>query len=193
MSTHDKHDFTHEISCEMELPIDMDFLSFAKELELMEPTGYQNPRPTFLVKGQGLRFDRIGFSQHVKYVSPNVELMGFSKFAPCLMAKTGKVDFELSLGINAFQNRESAQGIIQTLQFEDIEIDEDEAKCMNLHQLSCEGSANLQKRTLSVLTSGLKSRSGRQSYVFQDRNTTIFAHKTRALRHFPCLLRRLVV
>lgn len=25
LSTHDKHDFTHEISCEMELPIDMDF------------------------------------------------------------------------------------------------------------------------------------------------------------------------
>ena len=188
LSTHDKHDFTHEISCEMELPIDMDFLSFAKELELMEPTGYQNPRPTFLVKGQGLRFDRIGFSQHVKYVSPNVELMGFSKFAPCLMAKTGKVDFELSLGINAFQNRESAQGIIQTLQFEDIEIDEDEAKCMNLHQLSCEGSANLQKTDFKCVDEWLKEPFGTAIVCFSRQEYDEICAQNESVKALPVLI-----
>lgn len=163
----------------MELPFDMDFLSFAKELELMEPTGYQNPRPTFLVKAQGLRFDRIGFSQHVKYVAKNIELMGFSKFAPCLAAKTGRVDFEISLGINAFQNRESAQGIIQTLQFEDVDIDDDEAIRMNLHQLDCEGSANLSQTTVEKSKNGSNSRSVRQSYASRTRNTTTFAKQAK--------------
>lgn len=188
LSSHDKKEFTHEICCEMELPIDMDFLSFAKELELMEPTGYQNPRPTFLVKGQGLRFDRIGFSQHVKYVAPNIELMGFSKFAPCLSARTGKVDFEISLGINAFQNRESAQGIIQSLQFEDIELDEDESVCMNLHQLSCAGSADLPKTDFKCVKEWLKEPFGTAIVCFSKSEYEELCSKDESIKTLPVLI-----
>ncbi len=188
LSSHDKKEFTHEICCEMELPIDMDFLSFAKELELMEPTGYQNPRPTFLVKGQGLRFDRIGFSQHVKYVAPNIELMGFSKFAPCLSARTGKVDFEISLGINAFQNRESAQGIIQSLQFEDIELDEDESVCMNLHQLSCAGSADLPKTDFKCVKECLKEPFGTAIVCFSRSEYEELCSKDESIKALPVLI-----
>lgn len=188
LSSHDKKEFTHEICCEMELPIDMDFLSFAKELELMEPTGYQNPRPTFLVKAQGLRFDRIGFSQHVKYVAPNIELMGFSKFAPCLSARTGKVDFEISLGINAFQNRESAQGIIQSLQFEDIELDEDESVCMNLHQLSCAGSADLPKTDFKCVKEWLKEPFGTAIVCFSRSEYEELCSKDESIKALPVLI-----
>lgn len=188
LKTHDKHDFTHEICCEMELPIDMDFLSFAKELELMEPTGYQNPRPTFLVKGQGMRFDRIGFSQHVKYVAPNIELMGFSKFAPCLSAKTGRADFEISLGVNAFQNRESAQGIIQTLQFEDIDVSEDEAVCMNLHQLSCEGEAHIESTDLKQLNEWLKAPFGTAIVCFSKQEYENLLGSCDSVRKLPVLI-----
>ena len=188
LSSHDKKEFTHEICCEMELPIDMDFLSFAKELELMEPTGYQNPRPTFLVKGQGLRFDRIGFSQHVKYVAPNIELMGFSKFAPCLSARTGKVNFEVSLGINAFQNRESAQGIIQSLQFEDIELDEDESVCMNLHQLSCAGSADLPKTDFKRVKEWLKEPFGTAIVCFSKSEYEELCSKDESIKTLPVLI-----
>ncbi len=188
LSSHDKKEFTHEICCEMELPIDMDFLSFAKELELMEPTGYQNPRPAFLVKGQGLRFDRIGFSQHVKYVAPNIELMGFSKFAPCLSARTGKVDFEISLGINAFQNRESAQGIIQSLQFEDIELDEDESVCMNLHQLSCAGSADLPKTDFKCVKEWLKEPFGTAIVCFSRSEYEELCSKDESIKALPVLI-----
>ena len=188
LSSHDKKEFTHEICCEMELPIDMDFLSFAKELELMEPTGYQNPRPTFLVKGQGLRFDRIGFSQHVKYVAPNIELMGFSKFAPCLSARTGKVNFEISLGINAFQNRESAQGIIQSLQFEDIELDEDESVCMNLHQLSCAGSADLPKTDFKCVKEWLKEPFGTAIVCFSKSEYEELCSKDESIKTLPVLI-----
>ena len=188
LKTHDKHDFTHEICCEMELPIDMDFLSFAKELELMEPTGYQNLRPTFLVKGQGMRFDRIGFSQHVKYVAPNIELMGFSKFAPCLSAKTGRVDFEISLGVNAFQNRESAQGIIQTLQFEDIDVSEDEAVCMNLHQLSCEGEAHIESTDFKQLNEWLKAPFGTAIVCFSKQEYENLLGSCDSVRKLPVLI-----
>lgn len=188
LKTHDKHDFTHEICCEMELPIDMDFLSFAKELELMEPTGYQNPRPTFLVKGQGMRFDRIGFSQHVKYVAPNIELMGFSKFAPCLSAKTGRADFEISLGVNAFQNKESAQGIIQTLQFEDIDVSEDEAVCMNLHQLSCEGEAHIESTDFKQLNEWLKAPFGTAIVCFSKQEYENLLGSCDSVRKLPVLI-----
>ena len=188
LKTHDKHDFTHEICCEMELPIDMDFLSFAKELELMEPTGYQNPRPTFLVKGQGMRFDRIGFSQHVKYVAPNIELMGFSKFAPCLSAKTGRADFEISLGVNAFQNRESAQGIIQTLQFEDIDVSEDEAVCRNLHQLSCEGEAHIESTDFKQLNEWLKAPFGTAIVCFSKQEYENLLGSCDSVRKLPVLI-----
>ena len=188
LDMHEKLDLTHEISCEMELPFDMDFLSFAKELELMEPTGYQNPRPTFLVKAQGLRFDRIGFSQHVKYVAKNIELMGFSKFAPCLAAKTGRVDFEISLGINAFQNRESAQGIIQTLQFEDVDIDDDEAIRMNLHQLDCEGSANLSQTTVEKTEEWLKEPFGTAIVCFSHEEYDNVCKASEKVKALPVLV-----
>ena len=188
LDMHEKLDLTHEISCEMELPFDMDFLSFAKELELMEPTGYQNPRPTFLVKAQGLRFDRIGFSQHVKYVAKNIELMGFSKFAPCLAAKTGRVDFEISLGINAFQNRESAQGIIQTLQFEDVDIEDDEAIRMNLHQLDCEGSANLSQTTVEKTEEWLKKPFGTAIVCFSHEEYDNVCKASEKVKSLPVLV-----
>ena len=156
MAEHTYDDFTHEIVCEMELPMDTDFLRFAKELELLEPTGYQNPKPTFLLKADGLRFERIGFSQHVKYVGQNIDLMGFSKFAPCLTAKTGRVDLEVSLGVNVFQNRETAQGIIQTLQFENVCVTKEESNLMNMHHLLKEGDANLQKTDLNSVKEWLK-------------------------------------
>lgn len=103
MAEHTYDDFTHEIVCEMELPIDTDFLRFAKELELLEPTGYQNPKPTFLLKGEGLRFERIGFSQHVKYIGKHIDLMGFSKFAPCLTAKRAEWTLKCRLASTCFK------------------------------------------------------------------------------------------
>ena len=104
------------------------------------------------------------------------------------MAKTGKVDFELSLGINAFQNRESAQGIIQTLQFEDIEIDEDEAKCINLHQLSCEGSANLQKTDFKCVDEWLKEPFGTAIVCFSRQEYDEICAQNESVKALPVLI-----
>lgn len=188
MTEHTYDDFTHEIVCEMELPIDTDFLRFAKELELLEPTGYQNPKPTFLLKGEGLRFERIGFSQHVKYIGKHIDLMGFSKFAPCLTAKTGRVDFEVSLGVNVFQNRETAQGIIQTLQFENVCVTKEESNLMNLHHLLKEGDANLQKTDLNTVKEWLKHPFGTVITCFSQSDYERLCDELDEIKRLPVLL-----
>lgn len=188
MACHTHDDFTHEIVCEMELPMDTDFLRFAKELELLEPTGYQNPKPTFLVRGEGLRFERIGFSQHVKYEGKNLDLMGFSKFAPCLTAKTGKVDLEISLGVNVFQNRERAQGVIQTLQFEDVCVSKDESNLMNMHHLCHEGTANLARTDFDCVDEWLKHPFGTAVVCFSQEEYESICAKDENIARLPVLL-----
>lgn len=143
-STHTLDDFKDSVTCEMQLGADTDFLKFAKELELLEPTGYQNPQPTFLLEYDGIKFDRIGFSQHVKYSGKNIDLLGFSRYASTLFGRTGKVDIEVVLGTNVFQNRVSAQGIIRSLQFQTVNLSSEDSDTLNVHQLQNEGSCKLQ-------------------------------------------------
>ena len=65
MSKVDRGTFLPTFDYDMELDANTNLLPFAKELTLLEPTGYGNPEPSFLVKGD-FKFDRIGVSKHVK-------------------------------------------------------------------------------------------------------------------------------
>ncbi len=143
LSKYPSETFCNSVVCEMQLPLDTDFLKFAKELELLEPCGYQNPQPTFLIEGENIRFDRIGFSQHVKYSANNIELLGFSRYASTLYPKVGKAEFEVVLGMNTFRNFTNAQGIIQSVRFCDLELSDEESRVLNLHQLEREGAVCL--------------------------------------------------
>ncbi len=129
-------DFIGETVCEMTLDSDTDFLSFAKELEMMEPTGYGNPRPNFLFCGSDMKFERIGFSDHVKCVLKNIDIMGFTRFSDSLCERIGDIGLEMTLGTNCFQNIVSAQGIIQSMQIDRVRIDKDASARMNAHQLT---------------------------------------------------------
>ncbi len=185
---HNISDFTHEIECEMNLPLDTDFLSFAKELELLEPTGYQNPKPSFLIEGEGMRFDRIGFSKHVKYVGKNIELIGFSKFDNCLFPTTGKAKFEVSLGVNVFQNRARAQGIIQNLEFENLCITDEESTCLNLHHLNHEGCAKLPNATLNDVEEWLKVPFGTIIVCFSQSEYEAVCNASESIKSLPMLI-----
>lgn len=188
LATHQQDDFKHEITCEMQLPIDTDFLRFAKELELMEPTGYQNPKPSFLVSGEALKFEKIGFSNHVKYVGKNIDLIAFSKFSHCLFPRTGKVNFEISLGINSFQNKETAQGIIQSLSFENVCVGKEESRCLNLHHLNHEGRANIQKTDLNTVESYLKVPFGTLFVCFSQEDYDKLVASSSRIGELPVLL-----
>lgn len=185
---HKIEDFTHEIECEMSLTLDTDFLSFAKELELLEPTGYQNPKPTFIIEGDKMRFEKIGFSKHVKYTGKNLDLMGFSKFSNCLFPVTGKVNFEVSLGVNVFQNRERAQGIIQSLSFDNLHMSDEESTCLNLHHLQNEGAANLQKADLKDVEEWLKVPFGTIIVCFSQSEYEAVCNASESIKALPMLI-----
>ena len=155
--THSVDEFIPPVKCEMELPLDFDYLSFIQELELMEPTGYGNPRPTFLIKGDGLKFEKFGHANHVKCVQKNVDLLGFSLYGDMLSARTGKTNLEVSLDINCFRNILTAQGVLRSVGFENICIEDDEAKVLNLHHLDYNGGAYVSSVDIATVDGLLKA------------------------------------
>lgn len=103
-----------ETVCDAELTVNGADIGFAKELELLEPTGYGNRKPRFFLRTDGLRFQPIGTTKHLKYREKDFELVGFNRSDEAL-ALSGKCVIEFSLGVNVFGNVESAQGIIRAV------------------------------------------------------------------------------
>ncbi len=143
LSEHSMTDFLPKIVCESELDIQENVLEFSKELGLMEPTGYGNPKPNFVIKAENLKFENIGFTQHIKCVEKNIDLLGFSRFADAMSVANGKCEIEATLSINEFQNNVTAQAIIKSMQAVTVKISEEDAKLGCLHHLTKEGSVNV--------------------------------------------------
>lgn len=138
-------EFLPKTECDMILDGGNDLLPFAKELEKLEPTGYGNPKPVFMLKGENFRFNRIGITKHVKCsLDSGLELVGFSKFDYCLGVTRGKVEICFTLGVNEYQNRLYPQGVISSLNATEIAIDEQESMITCVHQLENEGDATLE-------------------------------------------------
>ncbi len=141
--------------CEMLLTPDTDFLAFAKELERIEPTGHMNPKPNFLlVEDKG--FERIGFSQHVKLAGKGLDVVGFSKYADSLTHKIGRVELEVGLGLNVFQNNVTAQAIVKSFEVDKVELSDEDSLLMNLHQLSQSGEAEFDRASVRDIENMLK-------------------------------------
>lgn len=157
LKEHKISEFVPDRVCEMSLPLDFDFLSFAKELELMQPVGYGNPRPNFLISADGLKFEKIGYSRHVKCNTPNIDFVGFNDYSESLLSKTGRIQLEVSLDINTFRNSVSAQGVLRSLKAEDITLSDDEAVCLNMHHLEYEGGAYVSRVETAVIEEKLKA------------------------------------
>lgn len=136
-------DFLPHDSGAIALEPDEDFLSLAKELELLEPTGYGNPKPEFRLEERGMRFDRIGFGPHVKHVGRGMELMGFSKFGWLPGTTKGLTSFEFSLGVGCFRNRVYAQGVLRSVTARTVEMSAEESRLMCLCQLGFTGSGDV--------------------------------------------------
>ncbi len=156
LAEHSLSDFIPPVACEMQLTDDIDFLSFAKELELMEPTGYRNPKPTFLIKDGNFDFERIGFSQHVKYAGKNLDILGFSRFSEALQFNSGKLDIEVTLGLNVFQNNVRAQALVRTFRLSELTLSDGDAGCLNVHELDWEGSPQAEGITSAGIAKLLK-------------------------------------
>lgn len=188
LENHSIEEFMPPMECEMELPLDFDFLHFAKELEMLEPTGCGNPRPNFLLKGDGLKFEKIGFSKHVKCVTKNVDLLGFFNFSDTLFSKTGKVNIEATLDVNCFRNVLTAQGILRSVELENVALSADEARCLNLHHLDWSGSAILPRVNTNDVENMLSSQLGTLVVCFSKDDFERVTRTVAAVCNLPVLL-----
>jgi len=174
------------IDGDMELPLDFDFLTFARELKRLEPTGYGNPKPTFLLSADGLAFNAIGYSDHVKCSLDNLDLLGFTSYKDSLFAKTGEIKLSVGLDVNCFNNRERAQGIIRKVSFRDVELDDGDALCLNLYQLGFEGECEVPTVDVSLVESELyNSPFGTAVICFSDSEYEDLCKKSEIIAALP--------
>lgn len=121
-------------------------LPLARELELLEPTGYKNPKPLFLVPSGGIAFDRIGDSEHIKANTKAFEMVGFFKHDRRFMAECDS-RFVVSLSRNIFQNNETAQALIKDVYVENVTLSNDELMtaalgALKLPPAECDGATD---------------------------------------------------
>ncbi len=125
--------------CDMRLSPDEDFLALARELALLEPTGYGNPRPVFGLTERAMKFRRVGFTPHIKYEKGDLELMAFSRYETLLRAGDSVLETEFGMESNVFRNRIYAQGILRDVTFRSVGVSDSDALAMCLHQLKNSG------------------------------------------------------
>ena len=188
LSEHAITEFMPPVVCEQKLSLDFDFLSFAKELELLEPTGCANPKPNFLIEAQGLKFENIGFSNHMKCAAKNLDLIGFSSFSDSLYAAIDKINLEVSLDINCFRNTLTAQGILRSVGFDSVALSDDEAKCLNLHHLDYVGDTDIEVVELADIADKLKRPIGTAVVCFSQSEYEAACELSEDIRNMPVVI-----
>lgn len=187
IDNYDLSTFSSKVECEMELPFDMNFLQFAKELKLLEPTGFGNPQPNFLIKGEGLKFEKNVNGSMIKYKNSNIELIAFKNFVDQLFARTGKVDIEMNLDINEFQNKFTAQGKINSVNFNTINLSREESNCLDLHQFKFSGviNTNIDKIEVDKINSLLEKPFGTLFVCFSQEDYLNLLNKVDKVSSLP--------
>ena len=178
-------DFCPPVECDMALSSTGDMLGFAKELALLEPTGYGNPKPNFLINVKNFKFDSIGLSNHMKYSAKTMDFMAFSKYNYMLAPRIADADFEISLGVNTFQNNVTAQGIVQSVKINSIAQNTSDSRIYNLHHLDYEGSASLENITLSDVESLLEKPFGTLIVCFDNNDYETLKKMSEKIANLP--------
>lgn len=126
--------FLEKVYYDFEADTSADKLPLAKELELLEPTGYKNPKPLFLVSSDKLRFERIGETEHIKANLKAFEMIGFFKYGKRFMAGCDS-KFLVTLSRNIFLNNETAQALIKEIYVENVTLSDEELMIASLDSL----------------------------------------------------------
>ena len=182
-----KEAFLPTFEYDMELDADTNLLPFAKELSLLEPTGYGNPEPSFLVKGD-FKFDRIGVSKHVKCSTRGIDLVGFGKYEYSLGATRGERELSVALGVNVYQNREYAQGIIRGFKANGVTMSREESTIVNLHQLSYNHTGSIDQTTIEEVEKHLSKPFGTLIVCFGEDEYNTLIQKSEAVKALPMLV-----
>ena len=187
MSVVDARAFLPTFDYDMELDANANLLPFAKELALLEPTGYGNPEPSFLVKGD-FKFDRIGVSKHVKCSTKGIDLVGFGKFEYSLGSTRGERELNVTLGVNVYQNRQYAQGIIRTFKANGVSMSKEESTLINLHQLAYSGEVNVDEISIADTEKHLEKPFGTLIVCFSEDEYNAVCNKSEKIASLPMLV-----
>lgn len=106
------------------------------ELEMLEPTGFGNPKPIFMLENLDQTFLQIGNKPHIKAKVGDLELLGFN-----LLSSKKNIDCPsylfFTLSSSTFRNNRFAQGIIKHyVPFDPIDcLDEEKIAFYYLRQI----------------------------------------------------------
>ncbi len=132
----DDSDFDMQPRYDLKLDKKCDFVRLAKEIQMLEPTGQDNPKPKFMFELEGINFENIGFSKHIKAKKNEMEFLAFTKYADAKLFAKGRSDVLMSLEINEFQNNLTPQGKIASFSAKRIELSDSDCMSMCLGHLS---------------------------------------------------------
>lgn len=131
----DKSVFYDKICYDTDLDITEPLIDFATELEKLEPTGFGNPKPVFRLSADGLKFSRLGRTDHIKAKVGNNEIIGFYKLNEIFMAECNS-HFIVNLSKSCFQNEVFAQLVIRDVFVEDMNLSDDKLNLAAINALS---------------------------------------------------------
>ncbi len=167
------------------LTLDDDFLTIAREMTLLEPTGYANPRPVFGLNEKGMNFKRISFTPHVKYERGDFELVGFNRYETLLHTGDSKISTRFSLDMATFHNRIYAQGILKEFSCSSVDISEKDTFLLNSHQLKLEGDFTPSVISIKDAESALDEPFGTLFVVFNSLEYKRFCEEVKGTEKLP--------
>ena len=109
-------DLKRKIEADLKIPLSKINLSLVKSLEVLEPFGMGNPKPTFYSEGILTGAQLLGKTQkHLKIFVDGFELIAFNqgkKFKD--LSREQKIEVVYTLEINGWNNKKTTQGKIVT-------------------------------------------------------------------------------
>ncbi|MBO7221701.1 MAG: hypothetical protein J6V37_01505, partial [Clostridia bacterium] len=129
-----------------------------------------------------------GVSKHVKCSLRGIDLVGFGKYEYSLGSTRGERELNVSLGVNVYQNRQYAQGIIRTFKANGVSMSTEESTLINLHQLSYAGDAVVDNIDVATIEKHLEKPFGTLIVCFSEEEYNSLISKSEKIASLPMLV-----
>ena len=127
-------------------------------------------------------------SKHVKCSLKGIDLVGFGKYEYSLGSTRGERELNVSLGVNIYQNRQYAQGIIRTFKANGVSMTREESTLINLHQLSYDGNETAYEISVADIEKHLEKPFGTLIVCFSEDEYNALISKSEKIASLPMLV-----
>ena len=117
-----------------------------------------------------------------------VDLVGFGKYEHSLGSTRGEKEFNVTLGVNVYQNRQTAQGIIRAFKANKVTMTKEESTLVNLHQLSYKGDCEIPSTTVEQVEKYLDKPFGTLIVCFSADEYDVISSKSEKISSLPMLV-----